>query len=331
MMLNASQREFEELVSPHLTAIQLYCYRMLGTLQDAEDALQETLLRAWKHLGSLQDEGSLRSWLYKIATNVCFDALKHKSRREIPLPPIPEGGDLQSEPALLPEKAALEPIPEAWLGALAPEVEAAYAARESVRLAFMAALQVLPPRQRAVVILRDVLEMSALESAEALGISIPSVNSALLRARSSLEKSSQLGSGSGVTAQVQDEDVSVLLDQYVRAWEAADVPRLIELFSQDIAFTMPPATVWFKGMQKIRTLLTDVLFGGGARDLWRLLPTRANGQPAFGLYVLNPEDGSYHPYAIQVLTVRAGRIAEATNFLYPSYFSRFGLPEKIKK
>ena len=317
-----NQTEFEELIDPHLTEIKLYCYRMLGTITDAEDVLQETLLRAWRFIHTYRGEGTIRSWLYRIASNASFDALKQKSRKEIQIPALPEGGAIEPETPLLPQKARLEPLPDSWLAVPNPNTETLYELRESISLAFMVAIQILTPNQRAVLILRDVLGMSTRETAEMLDLSISAVNSALLRARKNLEKEYTI-------EPLAQNDLTGLLEAYIQAWEAGDIPKLLELLTTDIAFTMPPASIWFKGLAKIRALFTSVLFRQPGMPLWKLLPASANGQLAVGLYLLNPEDGNYHPYAIQVLTCRADKIMETTNFLYPSLFPLFELPEQI--
>jgi RNA polymerase sigma-70 factor (ECF subfamily) len=317
-----NQTEFEELVNPHLTEIKLYCYRMLGTVTDAEDVLQETLLRAWRFIHTYRGEGAIRSWLYRIASNASFDALKQKPRREIQIPALPEGDAIEPEAPLLSQKARLEPLPDSWLAVPNPDTETLYELRESISLAFMVAIQLLTPNQRAVLILRDVLGMSARETAEMLDLSLSAVNSALLRARKNLEKE--------YTVEPPTlNNLADILDAYIQAWEAGNIPELLDLLTSDVAFTMPPASIWFKGLSKIRTLFTYVLFRQPGIPLWKMLPVSANGQPAIGLYVLNPEDGNYSPYALQVLTLRGDKIMEATNFLYPHLFPLFGLPGQI--
>lgn len=317
-----NQTEFEELINPHLAEIKLYCYRMLGTVTDAEDALQETLLRAWRFIHTYRGEGTIRSWLYRIASNASLDALKQKSRKEVQIPALPEGDTIEPEGPLLPQKARLEPLPDSWLAVPNPDIETLYELRESVSLAFMVAIQLLTPNQRAVLILRDVLGMSARETAEILDLSIPAVNSALLRARKNLEKE--------YTVETPiSNNTAVILNAYIQAWESGNVPELLSLLTNDVAFTMPPASIWFKGLTKIQTLFTSVLFRQPGIPLWKLLPTSVNGQPATGLYILNPESIIYHPYAIQVLTLRGDKIAEATNFLYPDQFPTFGFPKQI--
>ncbi len=316
--------EFESLVEPHFKEIRLYCYRILGRMTDAEDVLQETLIRAWRSVHTYRGEGTFRAWLYKIASNTCFDALKQHSNKEIQVPALPEGGDIDPEATgLLPQKLRLEPIPDAWLSVVASNIETMYELRESVTLAFMVAVQLLTPNQRAVLVLRDVLGMSARETADLLDLSLPSVNSLLLRARKSLNGNYEVKSSMRA-----HKDDSALLNQYMQAWEDGNIPALLSLLTKDIAFTMPPAPVWFKGYPKIKSLFETVLFRPGI-PLWKLVPVSANAQPAVGLYVLNPDDGIYMPYAIQVLSLRDGSIMEVTNFLYPSLFPAFDLPEKF--
>ncbi len=324
MDFKIDQHRFEELTAQHRYELTVHCYHMLGSLQESEDLVQETMLRAWRHLHTYREQGSFKAWMYRIATNVCLDALKKRKEREPPTVPLPDAGPLQSEPPLALEKVWLEPMPSTWLDKTKANPETQYQLRESVRLAFMVALQTLPPKQRAVLILCDVLAWRAQETADLLEISLSAVNSALHRARAKLRKShEEIGNPSQLSG---DESVAQLFDRFVRAWETANMAELVTLLREDVVFTMPPATIWYKGISSVQTLLTTVLFASQSPNQWRLLPTSANDQPAFGLYMLDPDSGKFQPHSIQVLTIEKEKVADATHFLYPHYFARFGLP-----
>jgi RNA polymerase sigma-70 factor (ECF subfamily) len=291
--------------------------------------VQETLLRAWKYYDSYRGQGTVRAWLYKITTNACLDALSRRAQRELPLVQLPPAGDLQPEPPLALEKALLEPLPESWLAGAAGDPESEYQRRENVRLAFIVALQSLSAEQRAVLILREVLDWSTSEVAEMLDLSLSAVHSALYRARARLRRAYAPEQPGEIAPELEDRAAARLLERYLQAWETADIAGLLALMREDVAFTMPPALIWYQGKAKLRALFTTVLFPGEAAGLWRLSPARANAQPAFGLYIFNPDTGAYHPYVLQVLTIRGEQIAECTNFLYPQDFERFGLPKVL--
>lgn len=289
-----------------------YCYRMLGSAFEAEDAVQDTMVRAWRGLDRFEGRAALRSWLYRIATNVCFTMLGSAQRRARPMDLGPPGdsGSAPGEP--LPENVWLGPIPDARLAAGDP-AEAAVA-QESIRLAFVAALQHLPARQRAVLILREVLTWSAAEVAELLDTSVASVNSALQRARATLA-GADLG---GDTARPMDPEQSRLLDRYVTAFEGYDMSALTALLREDATLNMPPLPLWLRGPADIREWMLGT--GSGCRGS-RLVPTVANGMPAFGQY------RTTGPWALTVLDVSGGRIRGITNFLdVERLFPLFGLP-----
>ena len=315
-----------EQLEDHRRELTGYCYRMLGSGFDADDAVQETMVRAWRALDRFDGRASLRSWLYRIATNVCFDALDGARRRALPIdlsptasPPVHSS---LGEP--MAEQAWLQPVPD---GRVMPETgdpaEVAVA-RESVRLAFVAALQHLPPRQRAVLILREVLRWRADEVAELLETSVPAVNSALQRARATLGALSLADRGDDLDA--LDPAHSVLLERYVAAFEAYDMTALVALLHEDATQSMPPFALWLRGPEDIAAW--HVGPGGGCRGS-RMLRISANGAPALAQYKPTGVGTRREPWAIHVLGVRDGQIASITNFVGPALFAHFGLPDHL--
>ena len=316
---------FRRLAEPYRRELQLHCYRMLGSFHDAEDLVQETLLRAWSGLDRFQGRGSFRNWLYRIATNACLDVLASRARHRRVLPEqvgppsdrMPAGGPATDIPWLEPyPDVALEGVADA-----APGPDARYEMREAVQLAFVAAIQHLPPRQRAVLLLRDVLGWSAAEGARMLDTSVASVNSALQRARATLEK--RLTAGRSATTPVMRDRERALLERYVRAWESADLDGFVALLQEDAIYSMPPFPQWYLGRGAIRAF-----FGGawGSYGGFRLVPINANRQPAFGVYCRSLTNPEWRAHSIQVLTIEGGSIAVLTKFLSPSLFRAFGLP-----
>jgi RNA polymerase sigma-70 factor (ECF subfamily) len=300
---------FRDLAEPYRRELHVHCYRMLGSVHDAEDALQETLLRAWRHLSSFQGRSSFRAWLYRIATNVCIAAL---------------GTRPKPEPAV--EPAVLTPYPDAWLDELPSEDAepgARYDLRESVQLALLAAIQTLPPRQRAALLLRDVLGFSAKEVAELLDVSSTSVHSAVRRARATLER--RVPDRTPPPDDVQHS----LVQRYIEAWETVDIAGLVALLREDAVMTMPPDPAVFQGGRAIGDFFATVP-AGGALDKIPLLPTRANRQPAVGAYFPDPETGVYRPYGIMVLTLNGDSIAEITGCTDPTVFPLLGLPVELR-
>lgn len=314
---------FAALVEPHRAVLHAHCYRMLGSLHDADDALQDTLLRAWRGLAGFKGGRPLRPWLYRIATNVCLDALAKRQPRVLPLdraaPSRPDAGP--GEP--LAELTWLEPYPDTELelpdGHAAPD--ARYEQRESVELAFIAALQHLPARQRAVLILREVLGFSAREVARSLDTTAASVNSALQRARLTLDQALPERSQQATARTLGDQELRDTVERYVNAWQSRDVDSMVALLAEDVSFAMPPHPNWFRG----RAAVIEFITGVGAPPLQSALTT-ANGQPAVGWYIFDREQESFLPASLEVLTLEGNRVKEIVAFVSPGLFERFGLP-----
>ena len=326
----SSQAEFSQFAEPYRRELQVHCYRMLGSIQDAEDLVQETLLRAWQKLETFEGRASFRAWLYKIATNACLDALDRRPHRT--LPPLRQAASDPQEPPVPPitEPIWLEPIPDELAAGIETSPEARYDARESITLAFLAALQVLPPRQRAILILRDVLDMPAEQAAQVLDLTVSAANSALHRARVTLARHYHARGLESIKAVPTDSRMRELLDRYVHAWESADVDALISLLKEDVTFPMPPFPFWYQGKAAIRAFVLGVMFSGDARGRWRVLPTRANAHPAMAFYQREPGTGVYRAFAVQVLTFDGELVADITTFGYPGLFRHFGLPLELK-
>lgn len=320
------QEMFGRLVEPYRRELQAHCYRMMGTLQDAEDMVQETFLKAWRGRETYKGTASLRAWLYKIATHACLDALRKRPGRYVPLTRDEASTLDEPIPASVMEPVWLEPYPDGWLIEGEADPETRLSAREHIVLAFIAALHLLPPRQRAVLLFRDVLEWPASEVAVLLEISVGAVKSMLHRARATLASRGEAAFGD--VGHRLDEAERNLLERYVRAWEEADVDGLTRLLREDATFSMPPIPAWYEGRETIRGLTAKTVFAGEARGRWRLLPTRANGQTAFGLY-RQEGPGRYSPYGIQVLTIQGGLLADIITFRVPGLVGKFGLPEVI--
>jgi RNA polymerase sigma-70 factor (ECF subfamily) len=304
-----------------------HCYRMLGSAFEAEDAVQETMVRAWRNLDRFEGRASLKSWLYSIATNVCLDMLNGPQRRARPMDLGPAGTP-QSTLATSPEATWIEPIPDSRVLPESGDPAELAEARETVRLAFVAALQHLPPGQRAVLLLRDVLRWKAAEVAELLDTSVASVNSALQRARTSLT-ASDLSPGDA-SAPALDESERELVDRYVEAFERYDIDSLVSLLHEDATLSMPPYSLWLQGPEHIASWHLGQ--GAGCRGS-RLLPAvAANGSPAFGQYRPSGPDGAYEPWALQVLEISGGRIAGLNSFLDTErLFPLFGLPASLER
>jgi RNA polymerase sigma-70 factor (ECF subfamily) len=317
-----SQNEFAALAEPYRHELQVHCYRMLGSLQDAEDLVQETLLRAWLKRASLREQTSLRAWLYKIATNACLDSLDRRPKRILPIQSAPAADPARPPAAPIIEPIWLEPIPDSFLADADSSPETRYTRHESVSLAFLAALQTLPPRQRAVLILRDVLEWSAEETAQLLNLTVSAVNSALHRARVTMSNHYRRRGVESLPIRTNDVRERGLLDRYVRAWEAASIDELVSLLKEDATYLMPPSPTWLQGRGAIKQFLLTFVWNG---DL-RMQPTRANDSPALAWYERDAA-GTYRALGIQVLELDREEITRATLFLNPALFRFFDLPE----
>jgi RNA polymerase sigma-70 factor (ECF subfamily) len=298
----------------------------LGSLADADDQVQETLWRAWDRRATYAGRAPVRAWLYRIATNACLDQLRRQPRRGLPVSRQPAADPAGTIPPSIHEPIWLEPYPAELPGPDAENPETKYTLKESVQLAFLTALHLLPPRQRAVLLLADVLEWPAAAIAEALDQSVPSVKSALHRARATLAKHYPAERRAALALPVDDDDLRDRLSRYVRAWETADLEGLVALLKQDCAFSMPPIPSWYVGRSHIAALVAKTIFAGPAAGRWRLLPTRANATAGFGLY-RRSDSGAYEAYGVQVVSFAGAEIADITTFRVPTLVPRFGLPE----
>jgi RNA polymerase sigma-70 factor, ECF subfamily len=319
--------ELEAQLEQYRAELTAYAYRMLGSVFEAEDAVQDTLLRAWRGLDRFEGRSALRTWLYRIATNICLDMLRGRARRALPvdLGPAADADASLGEP--LPAATWLEPIPDGRVLPDGGDPAAVAEARETIRLAFMAAIQHLPPRQRAVLILREVLRWKATEVAELLGTTVAAVNSALQRARAALGTLDGVDVTAGPGA--MDMQQRALLGRYIDAFERYDMDSLTSLLREDATWTMPPYRLWLRGHGDIRRWCLGP--GIGCRGS-RLVPTTANGAPAFGQYKPGGPDGGLEPWALQVLEVSAGRIDGIIFFLDTArWFPLFGLPPRLDR
>lgn len=329
------QSERSLLIEPYRRELLLHCYRLLGSLHDAEDAVQETMLRAWRHFDTFTEKepGSLRSWLYAIATNTSLDILKKRSPRTLPTVASAAWDPLMPVASRSVETLWLEPFPDSWLAEATENPEARYTRHESVSLAFLTVLQLLPPRQRAILLLSDVLSFRAGEIAHLLEVSVSAVNSALHRARVTLEKNDQREQPERVQFGRTHAAIDALLTRYLQAWETDDVDGLVALLKEDAILSMPPVPSWYQGRDAIHRVLSAVLFPPGVQKQWRLSPTHANGQPAFVVYRADEATQSYRAFAIQVLTLESSRfpkqVVSLTAFLDPELVTSFGFPLQL--
>jgi RNA polymerase sigma-70 factor, ECF subfamily len=330
--------EFNELAASYSAELRAHCYRILGSVHDAEDAVQEALVRAWKAIDRFEGRGSIRSWLYSIATNAALDIAKGRSRRELAVDLGAPAGPGAALDAPLTELSWLEPYPDQWLaGAAEPSPEARYEQRESIELAFVAAVQHLPPLQRAVLLLREVAGFSAAETATQLGTSVAAVTSALQRARGTVAARLPERSQQSALRMLGDHKVRDLARRYADAMERGDITSLTAMLTDDVTWSMPPVATWFAGHQAVR----DFLVRYPLTDQWKHRPTRANGQLAVAGWIYDEDEGSFIPAAIDVLTLEGDKISAVTGFLTADLlgpdqagawiqgaelFERFGVP-----
>ncbi|WP_328411297.1 sigma-70 family RNA polymerase sigma factor [Streptomyces violaceus] len=319
----ATPTDLDTRLEAHRTELTGYCYRMLGSSFEAEDAVQDTMVRAWRSYEKFEGRSSLRSWLYRIATNVCLDMLTAGNKRARPMDLTESTPLAQAALSPRPDNTWLEPMPDARVLPTPEDPAEAAVAKESVRLAFMAALQQLPAKQRAVLILREVLAWKASEVAELLDTSVASVNSALQRARATLAERQEPGADA-VVSDPLDEDQQRLLDRYVAAFEGYDMTALTALLHEDAVMTMPPFDLWLTGVKDITGFMTTL---GAPCAGSRLVPVQVNGLPGFAQYKPDPEDGGFTPWAVQVLELSEGRITGFHCFLDTKrWFPLFDLP-----
>ena len=302
---STSELEFVKLVESHRKSVRLHCYRMLGSASDCEDMVQETFVRALRSLHTLSEPAAARGWLHRIATNVCLDELKKRAPRVRGPELGPKSRPEDPAPAPLPDEAWLEPVPSAWLGGADPDTQ--YGLKESVALAFVAALQILTPAQRAVLLLRDVVGLSAEETASALDCSLSAGNSTLHRARVTLE--ARLGPRSGRPAESHAAVDRALLERYLRAWESADLDTIVALLHEDVILSMPPIPRWLSGLADV-----GEFFRAHVRGSFRAHVVEANGAPAAAFYGVK-EDRQAHLFAIQLYELDAGRIRVIDHFM----------------
>jgi len=315
---------FSQLAEPHRHELQVHCYRMLGSFDDAEDVVQESLLRAWRQRASFEGRSPFRTWLYRIATNACLDSLRQRTRRVLPqhvappnIPPeqLPEIGDVHW----------LQPYPDRLLDQTESGPEAIAIARETIELTFIAAMQLLPPRQRAALLVRDVLGWSATETASLLETTVASVNSLVQRARATVQRNRPPRRADWAAAPPSTEVEREMLEQFMRACERGDAAAIVDMLADDVQCTMPPFPWWFSGKAAVADSFR-VGIGPGRPGDFRALATRANRQPACGSYLRSFGETEFRAFAIDVLHIEAGRIVDVTAFHEPALFEAFGLP-----
>ena len=323
------EHAYARLVAPHRAQLHAHCYRMLASAPDAEDALQEALLGAWRGLPRFEGRSSLRSWLYTIATNACLKAIERRPKRVLPVDYGPAADPHDGPGPPLVESVWVTPYPDADVVSADPWVapEARYEQRESIELAFIAALQQLPPRQRATLILRDVLGFSAREVASVLDTTTASVNSALQCAHRLVDERLPEQSQQAALRALGDDALSELVNGYVDAWERGDLDAVVEMLAEDVTLTMPPMPTWFAGRAAVAGFFGRLPLRAGRR--WRLLPVGANGQVAFAHYSWNERADCFLPHGVNVLAVSGSRFSEVNAFLYPEDHARFGLPGRL--
>lgn len=325
-----SEGAFERVIAPHRAELLAHCYRMLGSPADAEDAVQETLIRAWRAMPTLRTRGALRSWAYRIATNVCLTMIERRPKRMLPMEYGPASEPDEALPPPLVESAWIEPYPDGPFGleAGANSPEARYERRESVELAFAAALQHLPARQRAVLLLRDVLGFAPAEIATALDVTPTTIYSLLQRARQAVTERLPSRSQQATLRAIGDQRLRRLVERYVDAWDRGDVAAITALLRADATLSMPPRSSWYRGRDDIGAFFVAADVATPGR--WRRVPIRVSGQIGFGTYGSCDDGPANVAHAIEVLTLDSkGRIADITSFQAPELFARFGLPNTI--
>jgi RNA polymerase sigma-70 factor (ECF subfamily) len=324
----SDEAAFVQSLQPLRTAIRLHCYRMLGSSHDGDDVVQETMLRAWRAKDSLEDRALLKPWLYRIATNVCLDELKRRPRRLLSTDAFPPSENPGPPFRRIEEPVWLEPLPNTWLeGVDEQDPQSRYALKESVALAFVAALQCLSPVQRATLLLRDVVGLSANETANALGASVEATNSALFRARSAL--GNKLGGTEPASIAAQSEVDERVLEQYVRAFEEANLDALVALFHEDLRTTMPPAAAWVAGRAANERFYRS-MFGSLAPGEFRHLHIGANGQPALAFYRPLSAGAPHTLSAIQLVATRHGAVAAVDHFMLSEIYPLFDVPRELR-
>jgi RNA polymerase sigma-70 factor (ECF subfamily) len=325
---NGDEDAFAQLVAPYRRELNAHCYRMLASVHDAEDALQDALLRAWSGLARFEGRSSLRSWLYTITTNACLKLIERRPKRVLPMdygPAVADPHDVVDQPVL--ESVWVEPYADASLADDFAAPDARYEQRESVELAFIAALQHLPAGQRAVLILRDVLGFSGAEVADALETSPDAVYSALQRAHKTVDERLPAQSQQSTLRSLGDGELRELVAVFVDAWERNDVDALAAKLAEDAVLTMPPQPMWLRGRDTVAEFLRLHPLSGDIR--WRVIPTLANGQPAFGHFRWDDDANAFLARTLAVLTLDSNRIGEITAFREPPDFTRFGLPTQL--
>ncbi|MBV9599857.1 MAG: sigma-70 family RNA polymerase sigma factor [Chloroflexi bacterium] len=333
-LLEAARRgdaaAFSQVVASYRPALQAHCYRMLGSVQDAEDALQDALLNAWRALPRFEARSSLRSWLYRIATNACLKTIARRPKRVLPVDygPPADPHDPLAQPLV--EAIWLEPYPDVGLEVedRLPSPDARYELRESIELAFVAALQYIPGRQRAVLILRDVLGFTAREVAATLEMTPAAVNTALQRAHRTVDERLPPKSQQATLNALGNEGLREMVDRFVDAWERADVGSVVAMLAADATIAMPPRPTWYRGKDAVASFLQTVALAGDKR--WRLQTVNANGQLAFGEYLWSETTQSFVAEAVTVLTIADNMITDISSFRLPDLFARFGLPDHLE-
>ncbi len=354
-LLQAAQKgdepAFASLIEPYRGELHAHCYRMLGSVYDADDAMQDATLRAWKALKRFEGRSSLRSWLYTIATNTCLTQIQRRPKRVLPIDYGPSTDPFEGPGQPITETIWIEPYPDTDLEDGLAGPDARYEQRESIELAFIAALQHLPASQRAVLILREVLGFSAKEVAEAMETSVPSVNSALQRARASIEERVPDQSQQATLRTLDDDEIAEIVKTYVDAWERNDVEAVVALLTEDAAIAMPPLASWFGPRDEFAKFLENFPMSGQIK--WKMRIATANGQPAFGAYAWDEDEQAYMAFALNVLTFRGDKICDVVAFAIKEIdadaqeryhrwdtegtdatrlkntFERFGLPDRL--